>query len=199
MRGNYFAGLLVASFAVLLAAGACHSSQRISSPSSRKHVEPIVSAKAAPGVLAPHDAGTTAAGVAPWDGGGNQPLRVLRSHEAAQEVVERLLGDDLVQAKKVCSYEPPETRETCIDAALKARTDELEAKMLRNARALELLQRVGNADCAKVPRLPAKKQETCILESMNRHLVELDAECPSQPENAQFECQMEALIRRFGP
>jgi len=156
-------------------------------------------ASAMPRLPAAHDAGTTTDGAAIWDGGRNQPLRVLRNHEAAQQVADRLLGDDLVQAKKACSYEPPETRESCIDAALKAQGEALEAQMVRNARALELLQKAGNADCQKVTRITAKKKEACILESMNRHLVEFDTECPPQPEDVRFECQMQAVIRHFGP
>jgi hypothetical protein len=143
------------------------------------------------------DAGVTVARGTTADASGDPPP-ISRRHRSLQEQVDDLLGDDLIRAKELCSAKPAETKESCIDAALQARSDEREARMLRSARALRLLQEVGNADCSRLARNSSEKN-ACVLESMNRRLGELEGECPGQPGDLQHDCLMQAVLRHFGP
>lgn len=204
LHNRGFQGSLAVCLGVLLVFGACRSSPRLASPTPPRP-EPSARANATPAALAADNAGAISddAGLVPREAesrdAGSQPLRVLRNHEQAEQVVDSLLGDSLVQAKKACSYEPPETRESCIDRNLQAQTDELEAQMKRDWRALQLLQKVAAAECASVPRSNPEKKQACVLGAMNRHLGLLEPECQAQSEKLEHQCLMQAVIRRFGP
>jgi hypothetical protein len=99
-------------------------------------------------------------------------------------------------AEALCSSEPQEAREACVDAAIKAKEREWDAEFAATRRALEILGGIARKACEGRP--PSARQ-ACSLRAADKQLGALKPSCTGLSSKAEYQCMVHILIERYGP
>jgi hypothetical protein len=126
-----------------------------------------------------------------------EPDWLSRRRRERRDAIDRLLDGKLSEAEARCATEPPERRDTCIDAFLDEHQRKLGDRMERSLRGLELATAYGDDRCRHVKGPKARKK--CSLAETEKLLSEVGEDCTSGTDDEKHDCVIDHVLERLGP